>query len=93
MRAIGKKGQVGINMIVPSVLTLVLAALILIFSLAMMDSLWDSTTPGTIAYSAANKTIAGMGKFGDYWDLIVLAIIITVIISLLLVVFSMRRVQ
>ena len=93
MRAIGKKGQVGINMIVPSVLTLVLAALILIFSLAMMDSLWDSTTAGTIAYSAANKTIAGMGKFGDYWDLIVLAIIITVIISLLLVVFSMRRVQ
>ena len=59
---------------------------------------WNVT--GAITYSAdteasnsANDTIVGLGKFADYWDLIVLAIVISVIISLLLVVFSMRKQQ
>ena len=87
----GKKGN--LNIIVPSILTLTLAAIILVFGLVMLDELWDNTDSGTEAYWAANETIAGMGTFGDYWDLIVLAIVITVIISLLLVVFSLRRVS
>jgi len=48
---------------------------------------------GIEACEAGNETIAGMGKFGDYFDLIILAIVIAVVISLLLVVFSLRRVQ
>jgi len=87
----GKKGN--LNIIVPAILTLTLAAIILVFGLVMLDELWDNTDAGTEAYSAANETIVGMGTFGDYWDLIVLAIVITVIISLLLVVFSLRRVK
>ena len=86
-----KKGN--LNLIVPAILTLALGAIILVFSLVMLDELWDNTDSGTEAYTAANETIVGMGKFADYWDLIVLAIVITVIISLLLVVFSMRRTQ
>jgi len=86
-----KKGN--LNLIVPAILTLALGAIILVFSLVMLDELWDNTDSGTEAYSAANETIVGMDKFADYWDLIVLAIVITVIISLLLVVFSMRRTQ
>lgn len=91
MRKINKKGNLGI--IVPSILTLTLAAVILVFGLIMLDELWDQTTAGTEAYSAANETIFGLGRFGDYWDLIVLAIVITVVISLLLVVFSLRKVK
>lgn len=87
----GKKG--GLEIIVPAILTLTLAAIILVFGLIMLDELWDTTDSGTEAYEAANETITGMGKFGDYWDLVVLAIVITVIISLLLVVFSLRRVR
>ena len=48
---------------------------------------------GLTSCTATNKTMIGLGKFGDYWDLMVLAIIITVIISLLLVVFAGRKVQ
>jgi len=84
-----KKGN--LNLIVPAILTLTLAAIILVFGLVMLNELWGSTTAGTEAYSAGNATIVGMGKFADYWDLIVLAIVITIIISLLLVVFSLRR--
>lgn len=50
-------------------------------------------TDGGEACRAANETIVGMGKFADYYDLIVLAIVITIIISLLLVVFSLRKQQ
>lgn len=40
---------------------------------------------------AANKTIMGTGKFADYVDLIVLAVVIAVIISLVVAGFAMRR--
>jgi len=91
MKKFNKKGN--LQLIVPSILTLTLGAIILVFGLIMLDELWDSTTSGTEAYDAANETIVGMGKFADYWDLIVLAIVITVVISLLLVVFSLQRVR
>jgi len=86
-----KKGN--LNIIVPSILVLTLAAVILVFGLIMLDELYDQTDAGTEAREAANETLVGMGKFSDYWDLIVLAIVITVIISLLLVVFSLRKVK
>ena len=86
-----KKGN--LNLIVPAILTLTLGAVILVFGLVMLDELWDQTSSGTEAYEAGNETIVGMGKFADYWDLIVLAIVITVVISLLLVVFSLRNVK
>lgn len=92
MRSILEKKS-NINIIVPSILTLGLGAIILVFTLVILDELWDQTDAGTEAYNAGNETIVGMGKFADYWDLIVLAIVITVVISLLLVVFSMRSVR
>lgn len=45
------------------------------------------------ACEAGNETLVGMGKMADYFDLIVLAIVITVVISLLLIVFTMRKVK
>jgi len=91
MQKMNKKGN--LQLIIPAILTLTLAAIILVFGLVMLDELWDQTTSGTEAYSAGNETIVGMGKFADYWDLIVLAIVITVVISLLMVVFSLRSVK
>jgi hypothetical protein len=92
MRALtDKRGRM--DMLVPSILTLVLAAIILVFGLIMLDNLWDETDSGTEAYLAANETIVGIGDFADYVDLMVLAVVIAIIISLLLMVFSLRRVK
>jgi hypothetical protein len=92
MRALtDKRGRM--DMLVPSILTLVLAAIILVFGLIMLDNLWDETVSGTEAYLAANETIVGIGDFADYVDLMVLAVVIAIIISLLLMVFSLRRVK
>jgi len=91
IKKIGKKGNLG--MVVPAILTLTLAAIILVFGLIMLDDLWDETTADTEAYTAANLTIVGIGDFADYVDLMVLAVVIAVVISLLLVVFSMRKVK
>lgn len=46
---------------------------------------------GGDAWDAANNTTAGLGTFGSYWEIIVLAIIISVVIGLLLSVFGGRR--
>jgi len=43
------------------------------------------------ACDSINNTITGQGSFADYFDLIVLAIVITVIISLMLIGFALRR--
>lgn len=90
-KLMNKKGNVG--MLVPAILALTLAAIILVFGLLMLDELWDQTTSGTQAYTSANLTIVGIGKFADYFDLVVLAVIISIIIGLLLVVFSLRSVK
>jgi len=48
-------------------------------------------TWGGEACTAGNLTTVGLGTFADFWELIVLAIVITVVIGLLLVVFGGRR--
>jgi len=46
---------------------------------------------GDGAYESANKTIVGLGTFADFWEIIVLAIVITIIIGLLLLVFGRKQ--
>ena len=91
MRSVLETKKGNLQLIVPSILTLILAAAILVFGLIITEKLRDTSTAGSDAYIAANKTVVGLGTFADFWEIIVLAIVITVVISLLLVVFSGRR--
>lgn len=87
IRPIGnKKGQV--NTLAVSILSLVFAAVVLVFGLVISQELRDTQTSGTDAFVAANKTLVGLGTFADFWEIIVLAIVITVVIGLLLLVFG-----
>ena len=81
-----KKGQ--IQSIAPAILALVFAAIVLVFGLVIMQSLRDTQTAATDAYIAANDTIVGLATFADFWEIIVLAVVISVVIGLLLVVFG-----
>ena len=85
-----KKGN--LNLMVPAILALVLAAAILTFGLIISEKLRDTATAGGTAYLAANKTVTGLGTFGDFWSIIVLAVVIAVVIGLLLTVLSSRKV-
>ena len=86
-----KKGQ--LQTLAPAILALVFAAIVLVFGLVMSQELRDTQTAGTEAYDAANETIVGLATFADFWEIIVLAVVITVVIGLLLVVFGGRRVR
>lgn len=83
-----KKGQIG--SLAPAILALVFAGIVLVFGVVIAQELRDTQTAATEAYEAANKTVVGLGKFADFWEIIVLAIVITVVIGLLLVVFGGR---
>lgn len=83
-----KRGQV--NNLAPAILSLVFAGIVLVFGLVMSQELRDTQTASTEAYTAANLTVHGLGTFADFWEIIVLAIVITVVIGLLLVVFGGR---
>jgi len=94
-----KKGQ--IQTLAPAILGLVFAATILVFGLIILQSLRDtdavdggavgSLTYNDSAWAAANKTVIGLGAFADFWEIIVLAVVITIVIGLLLVVFGGRQ--
>jgi len=43
---------------------------------------------GDQAFISTNATLVGLGTFGDFWEIIVLAIIITIVIGLLLATFA-----
>ena len=86
---LGKKGQ--INSLAPAILALVFAAVVLVFGLVISQELRDTQTSGTVAYNAANDTLVGLSSFSDFWEIIVLAIVITIVIGLLLVVFGGQR--
>jgi len=83
-----KKGQV--SSLAPAILSLVFAAIVLVFGMVMTQELRDTQGATTEAYTAANLTVVGLGTFADFWEIIVLAIVITVVIGLLLVVFGGR---
>lgn len=83
-----KKGQV--QTLAPAILSLVFAAVVLVFGLVISQELRDTQTAGSDAFNAANDTLVGLATFADFWEIIVLAIVITVVIGLLLVVFGGR---
>lgn len=86
-----KKGQV--QTLAPAILALVFAGIVLVFGLVMTQELRDTQDDGSEASDAANATVIGLGTFADFWEIIVLAIVITVVIGLLLVVFGGRRIR
>ena len=86
MEKINKKAQ--IQMLTPAILGLVFAAIVLVFGLVITQSLVDTTTNNSLAMTAGNKTIEGLGTFADFWEIIVLAVVIAVVIGLLLIVFG-----
>ena len=88
MRKLNKKGQ--IQSLAPAILSLVFAAIVLVLGLVISQELRDTQAAGTEAYLAANSTVSGLGTFADFWQIIVLAIVTTVVIGLLLVVFGRR---
>lgn len=81
LRTINKKGQMmGLS---ASVLQLGIAAIVLVLVLVIMQELRDTQTAGTDAYGAANETLVGIGTFGDFWTIIVLAIVAAVVIAVI----------
>lgn len=81
-----KKGQVG--GLAGSVLQLGIAAIVLVLILVITQELRDTQTAGTEAYIAANATVDGLGTFGDFWTIIVLAIIAGLVIGIIFSAFG-----
>lgn len=98
-----KKGQLG--GLSTSILALVMAAIILVIGVVILQEMRDSpilitgadgcnatdNSACSVAFDAANQTLAGMGTFGDFWTIIVLAVVATVIIGLLIAGFGGRK--
>lgn len=85
-----KKGNIS-DIMIPGILSLILAAAILVFGLIISEKLRDTAETGSTAWTAANDTITGLASFSDFWEIIVLAVVIAVVIGLLISVFSARQ--
>lgn len=65
-----------------------------------INNITYATTPIKVTYTytwggeacnTANKTMTGLASFADFWEIIVLAIVITIVIGLLLIVFGGKK--
>lgn len=81
-----KKGQLG--GLAGSIISLGVAAIVLVLVLVITQELRDTQTSGTEAFSAANETVVGLGTFGDFWTIIVLAVIAAVVIGIIFSAFG-----
>ena len=94
MEKLSRKGQV--QTLAPAIIALLLAATLLIFGLVILQELRDTEAiagagdinVNSTSYTTANATVVGMATFADFWEIIVLAIVISIVIGLLLVVFG-----
>ena len=93
LKSLGKNKRGQIGGLATSILSLVFAAVVLVFGIVISQELRDTQTAGSDAYVTANKTLVGLGTFADFWEIIVLAIVIAVVIGLLLTVFGGGRRQ
>jgi len=89
-----KKGQ--LSGLSGSILGLLLAAIFLILGMVILQSIKDTdivdtgTSINETVYQAVNNTLAGLGTFGDFWEIIVLAIVAAVVIGILIASFGRR---
>jgi len=97
MRSILSTKKAQVQTLAPAIIALVFAGIVLIMGLVILQGIRDTdivsegnTVDNSTLFDAANKTVVGLATFGDFWEIIVLAIVITIVIGLLLVVFGGR---
>jgi len=81
-----KKGQLG--GLATNILALGVAAIVLVLVLVITQELRDTQTAGTEAYVAANATVVGIGTFGDFWSIIVLAVVAAIVLGIIFALFG-----
>lgn len=100
LRKLTKKGQA--NTLAPGIVGLGIAAIVLILMLVILEDLRDndllytntancnatSTVACGGAYQAANETLTGLSSFGDFWTIIVLAIVAGLVIGIIFAAFG-----
>lgn len=81
---IKRQSKKGIQELTPAIITLTVAAIVLVLALVIIQELRDTQEIGTEAHTAANDTLVGIATFSDFWVIIVLGIVAVVVIGLLL---------
>lgn len=94
MKSIGKMKKRGnLNLLVPSIIVLVVAAVVLTLGVVINQELRDTQTAGTDAFEAANDTLVGLASFSDFWTIIVIAIVAVIIIGLIVGLLGAGRIR
>lgn len=88
LNPVGMKNKRGVGGLSNSILQLGVAAIVLVMVLVITQNLRDTQTSGSDAFVAANKTVVGIGKFGDFWTIIVLAIVAAVVLGIIFALFG-----
>ncbi len=81
-----KKGQLG--GMAQSVLAIVIAIIVLVLGLVIVQELRDTQGADTEAFDAANESLVGLGTFGDFVTIIVLAVVAGIVLSIIFGVFG-----
>jgi type II secretory pathway component PulF len=72
-----------ISHIGPVALSVVVAVFIVAMGAQMLGQLQDTQTGNTTEYNVTQAGLEGLGMFGDWWGIIILAVIIGIVVGVL----------
>ncbi len=81
-----KSGQLG--GMATSILSIGVAVIVLVLTLVITQELRDTQASGTEAFEAANESVVGLGTFGDFVTIIVLALVAGIVLGIIFGVFG-----
>ena len=86
-----KKGQFGLNAMVPTIITFVIVAVVAVLGLQLLSDQQADTVANTAEYNATADAIDGVSKFPEKLPMIAGVLVLVLIISILIAAFQFRR--
>lgn len=86
-----KKGQFGLNQMVPVIITLVIVAVVAVLGLTLLGDQQADQTAGSAEYNATTSAIEGVSKFPEKLPMIAGVVVLVLIITILISAFAFGR--
>jgi len=85
-----KKGAIGINAVLGFISIIVVATILIGVSQIVLDEFMQNVETSETANTSINSSITALAEFGDWWDLVIIVLMASIILGLVLLALVVR---
>jgi len=85
-----KKGAIGINAILGFISIIVVTTILIGVSQIVLDEFMQNVETSEQANNSINASIVALGEFSDWWDLVIIVLMASIILGLVLLALVVR---